>query len=431
MSQALDASLADASSQRGARRAIESFLEAFGDPHLRTESWRAPSEADDGAGEWTGPASTVDGEEAADVLGYADGDRAFGLPFSGLEGFTRIAEEGPFRSGILEVGGGGTVGVVRISHFGEDRYRDVAVAEWAGFARTLDGPMDSSDWWAFTHRVRRRLLTHLAARIERLEQAGADALLVDVTGNGGGTEWAVDVARLLSTRPLSAPPTGFVRHDHWRGPIEAEIADLRSDHEQIPPGSALRAPIAQVLAAHERLLREIDAPCEPAIVWSTPPSERGCERLSFDAHGGHAVPPGAEAEVAGLASAEIVFPVASYPEFVGAARLPLFVLIDEGSASATEQFATILQHSGAAVVVGEPSLGAGCGYTYGGIDLVLESVELRVRMPDCMRMTAAGTNELAGVRPDLRGWDDARGGRQRVRQLAEVLEGALKSSRAP
>ena len=126
-----------------------------------------------------------------------------------------------------------------------------------------------------------------------------------------------------------------------------------------------------------------------------------------------------------LSAEHILFTPVRHPDFVGAYDGPLFLVIDGGTASASEQFATLLQAHGAASVIGERSYGAGCGYTRGGIPLYLDNVGLRVWMPDCVRFRADGENELAGVNPDLIGWQVGARGKERARSLAAALSGAL------
>ena len=78
------------------------------------------------------------------------------------------------------------------------------------------------------------------------------------------------------------------------------------------------------------------------------------------------------------------------------------------TASASEGFASQLRDAGAAVIVGEQTFGAGCGYTNGGLPIRLEHSGLEVRMPDCARMRLDGTNEVAGVTPDEQvGWEES------------------------
>ncbi|MGQ0561469.1 MAG: hypothetical protein ACT443_06290, partial [Gemmatimonadota bacterium] len=46
-------------------------------------------------------------------------------------------------------------------------------------------------------------------------------------------------------------------------------------------------------------------------------------------------------------------------------------------------------------------VGVGCGYTNGGIDIKLRNSGLVIRMPDCARLRADGSNEYEGVKPDV------------------------------
>ncbi|MCI0390615.1 MAG: S41 family peptidase [Acidobacteria bacterium] len=100
----------------------------------------------------------------------------------------------------------------------------------------------------------------------------------------------------------------------------------------------------------------------------------------------------------------------------------LFVLVDRGTASAAEYFAAILRDNGSATIVGEKTLGSGCGYTNGGLRLALPNSGLHVQMPDCVRYRQDGGNEVEGVTPDLKAWekDDSRAAR--LGKLLRALE---------
>lgn len=62
----------------------------------------------------------------------------------------------------------------------------------------------------------------------------------------------------------------------------------------------------------------------------------------------------------------------------------------------------MLQHNKAAVIIGSNSLGAGCGYTNGGIKTTLKHIGLSVKMPDCTRFRTDGKNEVYGIKPDVK-----------------------------
>jgi C-terminal processing protease CtpA/Prc len=80
---------------------------------------------------------------------------------------------------------------------------------------------------------------------------------------------------------------------------------------------------------------------------------------------------------------------------------PLFILADGGTASAAEDFIVWLHGSGAATLIGQRTLGAGCGYVDGGAATRLQSAPIGVRMPNCARYLSDGTNEIEGIAPDI------------------------------
>jgi len=104
---------------------------------------------------------------------------------------------------------------------------------------------------------------------------------------------------------------------------------------------------------------------------------------------------------AGLESRTTLFHPLRYTYSEKADRLPLYVLVDRHTWSAAEYFAALLQDNRAAMVVGELTGGAGCGYTNGGIPTVLPNSGAKVRMPDCVRLRKDGSDEVAGVTPDV------------------------------
>jgi len=98
-------------------------------------------------------------------------------------------------------------------------------------------------------------------------------------------------------------------------------------------------------------------------------------------------------------------------------------LVDRETWSAAEYFAALLQDNQAATVVGELTGGAGCGYTDGGIPTKLKNSGARLKMPDCVRFRADGSNEVNGITPDvLVPWAEHNSGFQHVKKLLVALE---------
>jgi len=80
---------------------------------------------------------------------------------------------------------------------------------------------------------------------------------------------------------------------------------------------------------------------------------------------------------------------------------PLYVLTDNRTYSAAEMFTAVLQNNHAAKTVGVPTGGDGCGFMNHVEPLELPHSHLRFQIPNCVRMRADGTDEVAGVAPDI------------------------------
>ena len=78
---------------------------------------------------------------------------------------------------------------------------------------------------------------------------------------------------------------------------------------------------------------------------------------------------------------------------------PLYVLTNNHTYSAAEMFAAVLENNHAATTIGAPTGGDGCGFMNTPEPLVLPHSHLRFRLPNCVRIRADGTDEVAGVRP--------------------------------
>jgi hypothetical protein len=306
------ARLAGAHSRVRAFFALRDFVHAFGDQHLRLKWGQRPIGEAGVASD-----SSVDGEAedppvGADcaAAGYEEGEHAFTFPFASLPGW-RVLPGEDFPSGIA-----GDVGVLRISAFGEDQY--------AGACREVFKPGIGARELQLA--VRARQQEKLRAAIAALRDSGARRLLIDVTGNGGGSEWVSEVIALATPRTLA-----------------------RAGVREVRPG------------------------CDRRGVWKGNP---GCSVF------GPAEPP---ATLQGTG------------EWSG----PVFVLADRHTASASEDLVAWLQQNTIARVIGERTMGAGCGYIDGGTRTQLRASHFDVLMPNCARFLDDGTNEIEGIAPDI------------------------------
>lgn len=331
------AELSRAKTVRGARVAISRFVSAFGDPHLQVVS-RLPSvviylsnlgtsvEVNSGS-----PASN-----ACATLGYEDGIGGdYSLPFDNLPGFqTAQLEPNQFSAASVPGAGGNRVGIIRISLFSPYRAKGECIKAWSERQAKTSEPCNDACEDSVYYRVGKLLADDLRKSIAALEQEGVASILVDLGGNGGGSEWVSLAVRAVTGSPLKVHTTLVARAE----------ADRRCRWED-------------ALARRCSNLTPVHPDPETVALFQENPSPKSARRL--------------------------------------------FVLVDAGTASASEYFAAILQDNDAARIIGTRTMGADCGYLDGGGEFVLSRTKLRIRVPNCVRIRKDGSNERAGIRPDM------------------------------
>ena len=423
-------SIRTAGSRRRAHGALEEFVAAFSDPHFRIEPSPLPIIGRflrrDGGGDGHAPtdersfAPETPGREICDSFGYRDRDHDFEFDVDALPRWSPLPDDGAFPAGVFELPGGRKVGLLRIEHFGEDGYRSACAAAWDAEAAERRATCDGECLDRFRRRASDALARDVARRVEALSAQEVDTLVLDVTGNGGGTEWVDPVTRIFSSRPLRAMRVTTVRHSRGIEPTSARLAAVESAlaDSSLPEGSrALLAEARERLAA---MLAELRAPCDRSALWEgrDPGCRQTIESESYATGVFDWLPEGA---LAGYEDRVELYSPFGHDVPSGVWSGPLVVLADRGSASATEALIAMLKDNGAAIVFGERTYGAGCGYTDGGLPLTLPNSGLDVWMPDCARLRIDGTNEIEGIEPDVPiRWSEL-GGRERARALAAAL----------
>ena len=202
------ASLENAHSRVRAFVALRNFVRGFNDPHFRMKPGERPVPTATPVAASVEEAEPVDKPAGADceAAGYEEDDHAFRFPFARMAGWTP-ARGGDFPSGLL-----GDIGVLRIAQFGEDRYLAACQAVFK------PGIGDR----ALQLAVRARQQALLREAIAELRSKGARRLLVDVSGNGGGSEWVSEVTALMTDKPMTRREALVVdaacdRSAVWRG----------------------------------------------------------------------------------------------------------------------------------------------------------------------------------------------------------------------
>lgn len=178
-----------------ARRALDSLIERFNDGHVELRWSRAASVGNPTAPRMTPSARPDTIETFCAARGY-DAEQVTPGTAASLPGYQPIDGGGPFAAGIVQVGNH-KVGVVRLGVFSPQGYPSLCEQAVASTQTAFDKPCnDACDDRVLTEAY--ALMTRdLMKTVETLQAADAQVLLVDLTRNGGGTEWTEAAARIL------------------------------------------------------------------------------------------------------------------------------------------------------------------------------------------------------------------------------------------
>jgi C-terminal processing protease CtpA/Prc len=122
---------------------------------------------------------------------------------------------------------------------------------------------------------------------------------------------------------------------------------------------------------------------------------------------------------------------ASVDPFRGSWSGPVYVLTDGKTASSAEMFSAVLRDNGIAKIVGGPTAGDGGGFMYHEAPIELPHSHFRFQMPNCIRLRADGSNEVAGIQPDLPVLPvQGESPRARAARLLEAIDDDLRPSQS-
>jgi C-terminal processing protease CtpA/Prc len=314
---------------------------------------------------------------------------------------------------------GTRLGIVRIDVF--DPHGDAAGCEAAvaSLELPIDRPCDEACDNQLVTAAYRRFGAQLEARLRALKAAGAEALIVDIGSNEGGSEWAEAAARMLTATPLQAARLAYVRGPHW-AKIWGDLAERLRDFAKAAEGKD-RAALLGWAARADAARAEAGRRCNGST----------CPRLAQAGYATGLIGAAPEGALSDKPWGVWLFNPAQHLYHEGVWNGPLMLLTDNETWSAAEEVAAMLQDNRAAVLIGGRTGGAGCGHTWGGTPTTLANSRAVLQLPDCVRLRADGSNEVRGVLPDvpvaIRAND---GAALKARLIAERLPEAIARARA-
>jgi len=408
--------LSSATSDADARAIIDRALRSIGDGHLRMR-WPA--------NEPTPPATDSTHLEVCKDLGY-DSSMS-GRPVGpGIPGYHSLpdATAAEFPAGWIELPTA-KVGIIRIGLFAAQGYPALCASAVEQLAIQQHAPCDAPCRDRLETAEYAALSQKLAVRIRQFQQLGVTVLLIDVTENGGGSEWAEAAARIVSPLRLHSEVREGVRGRHWAQHWASVIHALRAAAGSASPGEGQQ--LESLVAKAENAEAEANTPCSSDPYWSG--KRPACSWLSHAFYATGLLGDGDVASLRGKPWGSLVFSPAQYDFRESAWRGPLIVLVDGGTGSASEEFAAVLQDNKAAIIMGSPTVGAGCGHTDGGTPTPLSHSGGILELPDCARIRKDGSNEVNGIEPDiLIGFRAFDGIHRRASRTAAALPGAVAAA---
>lgn len=387
LSETTEAKIRSAKSEAEVLKALEAFIQSFGDGHLRGEMPSASKQDN----------TVTKTQDLCSRLGFRELPFRDGIDFTLGSGFRKLETPASayIPAGVGSMPGGELFGILRIPSFSEQNFPSLCRTALVELKLQEASECDGECSEKVEQKAAGLYVEAFKSQLNEIRSAKVHLVIVDLTGNGGGSDVYQPMARMLTKKRLLTPTFGFIRHPHWVKDFKDRLTDIVAAIPNESPAMQERLRVAEKAVRED--LAEAEKTCDLSPLWED--KQPGCTNVVRSSNAGitYARP----GELTDTVLGDLFFSASRYKYVEGVYSGPIFVMIDERSASASEGFAAILRDNGAATVIGAPSLGAGCGYTNGGIPTILKNSKRVLHMPDCVRYRLDGTNEINGITPDV------------------------------
>ena len=401
----------EAGSDAEARLALDALIKRFNDGHLNLR-WPKSSK-DSGYSQELAPPFPTNVSAFCAARGF-DAQQVSAGTASSMPNYQEV-EGDTFQTGIVRIGKQ-SVGVLRIGVFSVEGYPALCEKAVAIKKVAIDQPCDDRCEDDIQTESYALLTRDLMKAVERLQTKRVQTLLIDITGNGGGTDWVETAARIVSPLSLKSAPVWVMRNQYWVDRWRTLGIKLAEGGANVP--QAERGELARLAAQANAIATDLE-PC----------NQPSCPRLTQAGFACGLLAQARPNQFTGKTWGVEVFNPSQFPYRESVWHGALIVLVDSQSWSAAEQFAAVLRDNNAAIVMGERTGGAGCGHIDRNEPIVLSYSKAELEMPNCARFRLDGSNEVGGVVPDINTgvrWSDGAkfAGRLTQKRLLEAVAAA-------
>ncbi len=403
LDKATQAALAAARTDDEAKAAIGQFVAGFHDGHFSSLATQIPAPPNAVVPvEHPSTFTADDPVTGCAGLGFLpSAPIAFSVPFEALPGF-KLSFDGMnsvYRAGVAVTSDGTKIGVIRIQNFRMRAFPGVCALAWSSLV-AAHTPITSL---AVRDAAYALWFDAFSDEIKALQAQGATAIIVDVGNNSGGDDTADYFPRMLTDRLVHSSRLRVIPSGAGLGYLQEQAGSYDEPLSHNPPEEARLAFTAARTFYKAAVVTAQSDHCDLSWVWH----ERRhwdampCKRLVDAGYAGGWSPGLPRGAFGNKDLADEISSPSEIDHLFGAWTGPVYVLTDGKSYSSAEMFTAAMVDNHIAKTVGARTGGDGCGFMGDSAPLVLGHSHLRYRMPNCMRLRADGTSEVAGIAADI------------------------------
>jgi hypothetical protein len=214
-----------ASNESEAKEVLVAFAKKFKDGHFRI---REPKKDDKNNNQAVAAISkALNGKQACEEMEFSEEKRFdFKFPIEGVKVLKQSGGEFPY----LVVDEPKKIGIIRVADFRPSVYPELCIRAWEQYKGQVESICDEDCQDDFKYVfLRKKIVDKFYESLEEVRKSGISGLVIDLTHNGGGSDWVEDVTALLTDRKLVCGRSGFVKHPHHAKNFKELLADLETN----------------------------------------------------------------------------------------------------------------------------------------------------------------------------------------------------------